>query len=167
VIAAGIVTKIERALIEADPNNAEHYKKNAALYREKLRLLDREISGRVKALRTKEYVTFHSAWNYFSKRYGLRVAGVIEESPGKEPSPKHMARIIKEIKRIGSKAVFVEPQFNPKIAEVIAKESGAKVVYLDPFEGKEGRDTYIDMMRTIFCDRKCHEIGMNNTKIFR
>ena len=147
VIAAGIVTKIERALIKADPNNGEYYKKNAALYREKLRLLDLEISGRVKALRTKEYVTFHSAWNYFSKRYGLRVAGVIEESPGKEPSPKHMARIIKEIRRIGSKAVFVEPQFNPKIAEVIAKESGAKVVYLDPFEGKEGRDTYIDMMR--------------------
>ena len=45
------------------------------------------------------------------------------------------------------KVVFVEPQFNPKIAEVIAKECGAKVLYLDPIGGQKGRETYIDMMR--------------------
>jgi zinc transport system substrate-binding protein len=43
--------------------------------------------------------------------------------------------------------IFVEPQFNPKIAEVIAQESGARVVYLDPIGGEIGRKTYIDMMR--------------------
>lgn len=147
VIASDIVTKIERALIEADPENAKIYEKNALLYREKLSQLDKEISDKIKTFSIKEYVTFHPAWNYFSKRYGLRVAGVIEELPGKEPSPKHVARIVREIKRIGSKVIFAEPQFNPKIAEAIARESGARVLFLDPIGGQEGRETYIKMMR--------------------
>ena len=147
VIAKSIVTKIEKAFAEADPQNTEYYMQNASIYREKLSRLDKEITDKVKTLRVKEYVTFHPAWNYFSKRYGLTVAGVIEESPGKEPGPKHIEKIIREIKRIGSKVVFVEPQFNPKIAEVIAKECGARVVYLDPIGGQKGRETYIDMMR--------------------
>jgi len=147
VIAGSIVTKIEKALAETDPENALFYKENASLYKEKLSRLDREISDRVKTFRTKEYITFHPAWNYFSKRYGLKVVGVIEESPGKEPGPRHLARIIREIKGLGSRVVFVEPQFNPKIAEVIAKEGNAKVVSLDPIGGQKGRETYIDMMR--------------------
>jgi zinc transport system substrate-binding protein len=147
VIASSIVTKIEKALIKADPQSSEFYKQNASVYKEKLLLLDKEISDKVKTFRIKEYVTFHPAWNYFSKRYGLKVTGVIEESPGKEPSPKHIAKIIKEINRIGSRVVFVEPQFNPKIAGAVAKESGAKVLYLDPIGGQKGRETYIDMMR--------------------
>lgn len=147
VIAGSIVSKIEKALIEADPQGAEFYKHNASLYKKKLSQLDKEISVKVNAFRIKEYVTFHPAWNYFSKRYGLRVAGVIEESPGKEPSPKHIAKIIKEINRIGSRVVFAEPQFNPKIAETVAKESGARVLYLDPIGGQKGRETYINMMK--------------------
>lgn len=147
VIAGDIIIKIENAFIRADPRNAEHYRLNALQYREKLSELDADISRRVKKLKTKEYVTFHPAWNYFSKRYGLRVAAVIEESPGKEPSAKHMQKIINKINAIGKKVVFVEPQFNPKIAEVIAKESGAKVVYLDPIGGQKGRETYLDMMK--------------------
>jgi len=147
VIAVGIVTKIEKALIEADPQGTQFYKQNAFIYKKKLFQLDKEISKKVKTFRIKEYVTVDPAWNYFSKRYGLRVAGVIEESPGKEPSPKHIANIIREINRIGSRVVFVEPQFNPKIAEAVAKESGARVLFLDPIGWQKGRGTYIDMMR--------------------
>ncbi|MFZ6017282.1 MAG: metal ABC transporter substrate-binding protein [Nitrospirota bacterium] len=147
LIARDIVTKIEKALIEADPYNAKVYKKNASIYRERLLHLDKEISEKVKTFTIKEYVTFHSAWNYFSKRYGLKVAGVIEEAPGKEPSPKHIARIIQEVNRIRNRVIFAEPQFNPKIAEAIARESSAKVLYLDPLGGQKGRETYIDLMR--------------------
>jgi zinc transport system substrate-binding protein len=147
VIAVGIVTKIEKALIEADPQGAQFYKQNASMFKKKLLQLDKEIFEKLKSFRIKEYVTFHPAWNYFSKRYGLKVAGVIEESPGKEPGPKHIAKIIREITRIGSRVVFVEPQFNPKIAEAVAKESGARVLFLDPIGWQKGRETYIDMMR--------------------
>lgn len=147
VIAGSIVSKIEDALIKADPQGAGLYRQNASLYRKKLLQLDKEISKTVGTFRIREYITFHTAWNYFSRRYNLKVAGVIEESPGREPSPKHIANIVKEVNRIGSKVVFVEPQFNPKIAEAVAKECGARVLYLDPIGGQEGRETYIDMMK--------------------
>ena len=146
-IASTIVTKIEKALIEVDPYHEELYRANASAYKTKLSQLDREIAEKAKAFTTKEYVTFHPAWNYFSKRYGLSVAGVIEESPGKEPGPKHLAQIVQEINRIGRKVVFVEPQFNPKIAEAVARECNAEIVFLDPIGGQKGRETYVDLMR--------------------
>lgn len=144
-----VVDKIKNALSNADPEGEVYYRENAEKYKKDLDALHSEIVNRVKDFKVKEYVTFHPAWNYFSKRYGLRVAGVIEESPGREPSPKHITKIISEIKRIGAKVIFAEPQFNPKIAEVIAKEAGAKVLFLDPIGGANvrGRDTYIGLMR--------------------
>ncbi|OGW36278.1 MAG: hypothetical protein A2Y97_07535 [Nitrospirae bacterium RBG_13_39_12] len=146
-IAGSIITKIENALIEADPQHAEFYKQNAYIYKKKLAQLDKEISEKVKTFRIKEYVTFHPAWNYFSKRYGLKVVGVVEESPGKEPGPRHIEKIIREINRIGCRVIFVEPQFNPKIAEAVAHESNARILFLDPIGGQKGRETYLDMMR--------------------
>ena len=147
ILARDIVTKIEKALITVDPQHAEFYRANSSTYREELSRLDREISEKVSTFKTNEYVTFHPAWNYFSRRYGLHVAGVIEESPGKEPGPKHIARIIDAINRIGSRVVFVEPQFNPKIAEAIAQESHAHIAFLDPIGGQRGRETYLELMR--------------------
>ncbi len=149
VYAKTIVDKIKDAFSKADPGGGAYYAENAMRYKAELERLHKEISEKVRGFRLKEYVSFHSAWNYFSARYGLKAAGVIEESPGREPSPKHMAKIIKEIRRTNSKAVFAEPQFNPKIAEVIAKEAGAKVLFLDPIgnPGIKGRDTYLGLMR--------------------
>jgi zinc transport system substrate-binding protein len=81
LIAAKIVTRIEREFKKIDPGGATYYEENAVSYTKELTKLDRDITGRVKKFRTKDYVTFHPAWNYFSRRYGLEVVGVIEEFP--------------------------------------------------------------------------------------
>ena len=146
-ICIEIVKKIEAALSKADPSHAWYYQNNAARYGDKLRKLDREIEGRTKSFRTREYVTFHPAWNYFSRRYGLKVAAVIEEGPGKEPSPKHIMRIIADLKKLNTRVIFAEPQFSPKIAETIAREAGAQVLFLDPLGGQKHKETYIEMMQ--------------------
>lgn len=149
VIAKEMVDRISSALAGLDASNADYYRKRAERFNKEIDRLDEEIAAKVKAFRIREYVTFHPAWNYFSRRYGLRVAGVIEESPGKEAGPKHIARIIREIRRTGARAVFAEPQFNPKTAAVIAREAGARVLFLDPIGSPEikGRDTYIGLMK--------------------
>lgn len=147
VICLKVVTRIENALISADPGNAAFYRKNASAYRDRIASLDREISGRIAAFRQKEYVTFHSAWNYFSRRYGLKVAGVIEESPGKEPSPKHIGRILAAVRKMKTRVIFAEPQFSARAAEAIAREAGGKVLFLDPEGGQKGRETYMDLMQ--------------------
>ncbi len=146
IICIEIITKIEAALSKVDPANTLYYQKNAAAYRDKLRKLDKDIQERTKSFRTREYVTFHSAWNYFSRRYGLKIAAVIEESPGKEPTPKHIRKIIGELKKLSTRVVFAEPQFSPKVAETIAREAGAQVFFLDPYGGQKDTETYLDLM---------------------
>ena len=147
VICMKIIKKIEDAFSRADPSNSSYYKKNASEYIAKLMSLDREISGKVRTFRTKEYITFHSAWNYFSRRYGLRVAGVIEEGPGKEPTARHVGEILRLIRGLKTRVVFAEPQSSTRIAEVIAKEAGAQVLILDDLGGQKGRETYLDLMK--------------------
>ncbi len=149
VLAKEMVNAIAAELAAMDPSHGRYFGENAERFRREIDGLNASIADKVRSFRTREYVTFHPAWNYFSRRYGLTVAGVIEESPGKEPSPKHIARLVNEIRRSGARVVFAEPQFSPKIAEVIAKEAGAKVLFLDPNGGPglQGRDTYLGLMR--------------------
>jgi ABC-type Zn uptake system ZnuABC Zn-binding protein ZnuA len=146
-LAAIMVKKIEKVLEEADPQGAEGYRKRSAEYIAKLQTLDAEIRKTIAGFRIKSFVSFHPAWDYFALRYGLQSVGVIEESPGKEPTPRKLQAIIKSIKDYHIRAVFAEVQFNPKTAEVIAREAGVKVIMLDPEGGLPGRDTYLGLMK--------------------
>jgi len=130
--AAHQVEAIRDALIKADPEGADAYRRNAARYLDELTQLDVYIKGEVATFSSKDFVAFHSAWVYFAKRYGLREAAVIERSPGREPSPDEIAAVVRTAKAIKAKAIFAEHQFPTKAAEVIAAESGARVLILDP-----------------------------------
>ncbi len=149
VVASGIAHRIGRALAEVDPEHAGEYTENANQYASMLDSLDREIRKVVEGFTTLEYVAFHPAWSYFARRYGLREVGIIEESPGREPTPKELKRIVDDIRRFNIRAVFAEPQFSPKAASAIAEEAGVEVLLLDPVGGKglPERDSYLKLMR--------------------
>ncbi len=147
VIAIGMVKKIEEAYAKVDPADSSYFAQRASSYIAVLTALDKQIAETVKTFRTREYVTFHPAWNYFSRRYGLTVAGVIEEGPGKEPTVRHIDRILREIRRLKIRVVFAETQFSPRMAEAIAREAGGRVLMLDPIGGQKERVSYIGMMR--------------------
>jgi zinc transport system substrate-binding protein len=147
VLAIEMVRKVEKALEEADAQGAGIYRRRSAEYIAKLQALDAEIRKAVSTFSIKSFVSFHPAWDYFALRYGLNSAGVIEESPGKEPSPRKLQAIVKAIKDYHIRAVFAEPQLNPKAAEVIAREAGVRVIMLDPEGGLPGRETYLGLMK--------------------
>jgi zinc transport system substrate-binding protein len=147
LLAVEMVRKIEMILRETDPKGAQTYHRRSAEYIMKLKALDGEIREVVSTFRIKSFVSFHPAWDYFALRYGLESVGVIEESPGKEPSPKRLQAIVRAIKKYHIRAVFAEPQLNPKTAEVIAREAGVKVILLDPEGGLPGRETYLGLMK--------------------
>lgn len=113
-----------------------------------LMALDSEISKRLSGLgQGKDFVAFHNAWPYFARRYGLRVAGVIETAPGREPSARHIVGLVNEIKRSKAKAVMVEPQFSQRLGETLAREAGVKTAVVDPIGGTQGAKSYFDLMR--------------------
>ena len=142
------VGNIRDAFIANDPENADLYHKNAERYIEELRALDQEIREAIAKLSKKDFIAFHSAFQYFAKRYGLNEAATIEEFPGKEPSPRYLSEVIKLIRELGITAIFSEPQFSPKVVEVIARDLNLKVYALDPVEtGNLAKDSYIFIMQ--------------------
>ena len=155
-LAAYEVEAIREGLTEADPENEETYRENAKEYIEKLVELDRYVIDKTAGFSEEKCVSFHPAWKYFARRYGLEQVGVVEELPGKEPSAGDIARLIDIIRKEGVKVIFTEPQFNPKAAETIAAESGARVVLetLDPLGDPDDPETntYLKLMK--------HDVGV-------
>jgi len=140
------VERIRDALVRADPAGAETYSANADRYIGELNALYREIHDTVAMFRNRKFIAFHAAWVYVARDYGLEQAAVVETTPGKEPSPAEIAEIVRTAKAIGAKAIFAEPQFSSKSAAVIAEESGAQVLFLNPL-GLPPDYRYIDLMR--------------------
>lgn len=143
------VQHIRDALAAADGANAAFYQQNAERYIEQLRQLDEDIAERLAPLPKKDFVAFHSAFGYFTRRYGLRQAAVIEEFPGKEPSPAYLAEVMATIQELEINAIFAEPQFSPRVVEAIARDLGLTVRVLNPIEsGNPAVDSYLAAMRT-------------------
>ncbi len=145
--AAVQVGNIRDALTQADAVHADAYLANADRYVGRLRSLDQEITKSVATWSSRQFIAFHPAWVYFARSYGLVQAAAIEESPGREPSPADLAKIIETARHIGARAIFAEPQFSPKAAQTIAEESGAQVLFLDPLGSSLDDPSYLNLMR--------------------
>lgn len=128
------VRNITDALIKADPDNSDAYRKNSAAYIAKLELLDEEISSAASSWPKKDFVSLHSAFIYFARDYGLRQTGVVIESPDKIPTPGHIKDIMKKIGDTGIKVIFAEPGPQPRVLMMIAEELDMKTYILDTME---------------------------------
>ena len=93
-------------------------------------------------------MTFHDAFPYFTRRYELELVGVIEEVPNVDPSPKYLAKLLEVIRRDQVKAIFTEPQFNPRLARRLAADLGIACAELDVLEtGRLAPEFYEQGMR--------------------
>lgn len=147
------VGNVRDALIAADPAGKASYEANAIAYLAKLDALEAEIKAtvaRIPADRRKA-ITSHDAFGYFVKAYGIAFIAPQGVSTEAEASAKDVARIIRQIKAEKVPAVFLENITNPRLAEQIAKESGAKIggrLYSDALSAGNGpAGTYIAMMK--------------------
>jgi zinc transport system substrate-binding protein len=134
---------IRDELIALDPKNKSYYEKNYIEYAKKLDTLDKEIRETISRCRKREFVVLHAAFSYFAKRYGLTQISITGISPESEPSLKDIVDITKFIKDHKIKYIFAEPLVSLKLADSIAKETGAKVLILDPVEGLSKKDSDI------------------------
>jgi ABC-type Zn uptake system ZnuABC Zn-binding protein ZnuA len=128
--AIGYVDRIEAALVAADASHAAVFARQAEHYRQRLQALDarvREEIGTIPAA-DRKLVTFHDAFPYFAREYGLEIVGVAVDAPGQDPSAGEIAALIDAIRTSGVKAIFSENQFPTRVVDQIAAETGATVV---------------------------------------
>jgi len=131
--AISAVEQIRNALVDADAAHANAYRRNAAAYVSRLRTLDRGIDtcmSRV-PVTARKLVTDHDAFGYFADRYGIKVVGAVipSQTTQAQPSARDTARLIALVEREHVKAVFPESSINPRLAQTIARETGASADY--------------------------------------
>lgn len=149
--ARAIAAEVAKVLSEKDPANAEAYGKNLAALNEKLAALDKEIAETVAPVKEKPFIVFHDAYQYFEHHYGMHAAGSITVSPETLPGAERLTQIRDKVKTLGATCVFAEPQFEPKLVNVVMEGSAAKSGVLDPEAAtlEPGPDLYFTLMKGI------------------
>jgi zinc transport system substrate-binding protein len=126
------VDNITAALVAAAPDKADALRANAEAYKASITALDERMHAALVPHKGARIMTFHEAFPYFAREFGLELVGVVEREPGTEPSARELAETIDLVRERGVKALFTEPQYSDRSAQVIARETGVKVHELDP-----------------------------------
>ncbi len=118
---------------------------------DQLTALKNDVAAKYAAIpaEKRRIVTFHDAFGYYARAYGITVVGVAVEAPGQDPSAQEIAALIKAIRAAGVTSVFSEVQFPSKVLDQIAAETGAVVLedlYSDAL-GAAPADTYVGAMQ--------------------
>jgi zinc transport system substrate-binding protein len=126
-----IVKNIYQTLAKADSNSSDYYKKNLDSYLKELDELDSKIKEILKDVpKNATFMVFHPAWGYFAKRYNLTQLSV--EVEGKSPKMKALIGLLKKAKVEKVQAIFTQPEFSDKSAQLIANNLGIKVIKASP-----------------------------------
>lgn len=139
ILMCHMVTNAVRALQIADPVNANRYATNGMVYVSRLRDLDQRLERGLRDLRGRPIVTYHDAFPYFARRYGLRVVGVVEEVSDIDPTPRQLSALAVRIRTEEVRALFVEPHHPETQVRRLAIDLHVRVGVLDTLETGAGR----------------------------
>ena len=133
---------------ELDPAGAAQYAANEKAFAGRLDAAARGWADDLATIRGKPVVAWHTSWRYFAEYTGMNIVGFMEPKPGVPPSPSHLAALIQTMKRTGAKVIIMEPFYDRKMADFVARNTGATVLLLPPSVGGEkGVDDYITLMQ--------------------
>jgi zinc/manganese transport system substrate-binding protein len=148
LLAIHCVTNILNGMAHLDPEHGQIYSRNASNYVQRLQALDGEIQTALLPFKGAVIVTFHDSFRYFARRYGLVIAGVVEEVPDVSPSARRLAELYRTIREKKPKCIFTEPQFPSRLAEQMARDLNVPIASLNTLEtGPLKGDAYERGMR--------------------
>ena len=147
-----MVNNLAEGLKAVWPEDADALEANRAAYTERLTALDAELKAGLADLPHKDIITFHEAFPYFAKAYGLNVVGVVNREPGDALSPAQLSSLVSIVKQLGNPPLFIEPQYEDLAARTLSEETGAPVYTLDPAvtgpeDPDEARGYYEQLLR--------------------
>lgn len=132
-----IAKAIADKLSALDHANAAYYAQRYDDFQKRLGAAEARWTAMMTPNKGTKVVTYHRSWPNFADRFGLDVIGYVEPKPGIPPSPSHTIDVINAMKRQNVKVILVEPYFDLKTPNSIARETGAKVLVMPPSVGGE------------------------------
>jgi ABC-type Zn uptake system ZnuABC Zn-binding protein ZnuA len=130
-----IAQLIQKKLSELRPADAPRFATRFADFDARLAAAEKRWDAQMAPYKGLKIVTYHRSWTNFTDRFGLDVVGFVEPRPGIPPSPSHTLDLIREMKRLGVRILLVEPYFDLKTPNAIARETGARVLVMPPSVG--------------------------------
>jgi zinc transport system substrate-binding protein len=127
-----IARNIYAALVSACPQHRKEFTRRYGELVRRIAILDAKLMEILAPVASKSpyLLTFHPAWGYFARAYGLEQIPV--EMEGKEPSPRELDHLASEVKRLGIGYILVQPQFSQRSARALGSICNLKVVTADP-----------------------------------
>lgn len=119
-----------QAFIKLDPENQEVYRAGYQRMIEEIDSTEAEMKQLLQPLAGTAFIIYHPALTYFAREFGLKQLCI--ELDGKEPSPAQLKQLLETATQSGAKVVFVQQEFDRKNAELIAKETGCRLVTINP-----------------------------------
>jgi zinc transport system substrate-binding protein len=130
--AQKMVDNIATAFIKKDSRNSDYYLKNAHNYKLKLIALDRRYRAELTRCKTRTILhAGHWAFAYLAKRYNLNYIAAYNVSADAEPSPQKMVDLVEQVKSQRVAYIYYESMINPRLAQMIARETGAGLLKLN------------------------------------
>ena len=142
---------IASRLSDVDPVNSDAYLANAASGRAAIEALMDDVETTLAAVRGREFIVFHDAYQYFETDFDFPASGAISMSDASDPSPARIAEIRGEIAEHGVSCVLAEPQFNPGLVATVLRGSDARMGIADPLgaELELGPKFYPQLIRSL------------------
>jgi zinc/manganese transport system substrate-binding protein len=147
------VAAIAQGLATADPDRAADVHAAADRYTAAIRDTDAWIAARFAPIPAprRRVITTHDAFGYYGARYGIEFLAAEGLSTESEPSARTIAALVAQIRREQVKAVFLENMTDPRLAQMLVRETGVHLggtVYSDALSGPQGpAPTYLAMLR--------------------
>jgi zinc/manganese transport system substrate-binding protein len=128
-LARRYVANISAALAQRWPEQHEEIDKRKADYLARIDTLDRQVRQWLGAVprAQRRVITSHDAFGYFGAAYGVDFLAPQGWSTSSEPSAAAVARLIRQIKKAGVRAVFIENISDPRLVERIAREGEVRI----------------------------------------
>lgn len=149
--AQAYVQKICETYIQLDPNNADYYRQRCDHYLQELEALDEWLMTVIAQIpaNNRKIITYHNAFAYFAKRYGLTVEAYLVVNPDREPNSKAMKQLVNALASHPKRVMFTEPQVSTanRYAEAAVSEVKGKLYVLYTGSLDKAAPTYVDMMR--------------------
>ena len=140
------LSKIKDALIKISPENREYFEERYNSYSLELKKLDEEIKKLFSRFDEPAVIQWHPAWDRFSEGYGIKIVSTIEKGHADRPGLKRMKNSVTAARESGTRVVILDPRSGRDAAASYLKAIDGIPAGLDPIGGAEGLVTYKDLL---------------------
>ena len=143
-----VASHLAEGFARLDPPSADTFRANLKRFTAELDAKLAEWQKRMEPHRGRHVVAYHNSWPYVAQRFGLKIDIFLEPKPGLPPAPAHLAEVLTRMKQVNARVILVEPYLDRRMAERVARQTGATVVDAPYLPGgvKGMEDSYLKLI---------------------